>query len=104
MTTEQNAFETQSRFGPAVGEELNVSKIWLAAALTLLLLPIVRADDWPQWRGPNRDGVWHERGILCSDTVLPRRPRPSRALPRTVFVGRAGCEDPACRGVTHDDG
>lgn len=21
------------------------------------------ADDWPQWRGPNRDGVWHEEGI-----------------------------------------
>ncbi len=21
------------------------------------------ADDWPQWRGPSRDGVWHEKGI-----------------------------------------
>jgi len=24
----------------------------------------VRAEDWPQWRGPNRDGVWSESGIL----------------------------------------
>ena len=24
----------------------------------------VRADDWPQWRGPLRDGVWREDGIL----------------------------------------
>ena len=24
----------------------------------------VVADDWPQWRGPNRDGVWSESGIL----------------------------------------
>jgi outer membrane protein assembly factor BamB len=23
-----------------------------------------RADDWPQWMGPNRDDVWHETGIL----------------------------------------
>ena len=23
-----------------------------------------RADDWPQWRGPNRDAVWNETGIL----------------------------------------
>lgn len=22
------------------------------------------ADDWPQWRGPTRDGVWHETGVL----------------------------------------
>lgn len=22
------------------------------------------ADDWPQWRGVNRDGVWHETGII----------------------------------------
>src|SRR5262249_46238229 len=23
-----------------------------------------RADDWPQWRGPTRDGVWRETGVL----------------------------------------
>ena len=22
------------------------------------------ADDWPQWRGPDRDGKWHETGIV----------------------------------------
>jgi outer membrane protein assembly factor BamB len=22
------------------------------------------ADDWPQWRGPSRDGVWNETGII----------------------------------------
>ena len=22
------------------------------------------ADDWPQWFGPSRDGIWHETGIL----------------------------------------
>jgi outer membrane protein assembly factor BamB len=23
-----------------------------------------RADDWPQWMGPKRDGIWRERGIV----------------------------------------
>jgi len=41
----------------------------------LLLLPLAlacfswaslpgHADDWPQWRGPLRDGVWREDGVL----------------------------------------
>jgi outer membrane protein assembly factor BamB len=25
-----------------------------------------RADDWPQWLGPQRDGVWRETGIVTS--------------------------------------
>ncbi|MGE0760551.1 MAG: PQQ-binding-like beta-propeller repeat protein, partial [Pirellulaceae bacterium] len=37
--------------------------------LTLVLLSLggvtmVSADDWPQWRGPGRDGVWRESGIV----------------------------------------
>ncbi len=26
--------------------------------------PVVSADDWPQWLGPERDGVWRETGIV----------------------------------------
>src|SRR5260370_36347528 len=29
-----------------------------------LILTSARADDWPQWLGPKRDGVWRETGIL----------------------------------------
>jgi outer membrane protein assembly factor BamB len=27
-------------------------------------LPSAHADDWPQWLGPQRDGVWRENGIV----------------------------------------
>ncbi len=37
---------------------------FLAFALLLSLALPLRADDWPQWMGPNRDAVWHETGIL----------------------------------------
>ncbi len=33
-------------------------------AVLLLTAAIGRADDWPQWMGPDRDNVWKESGIL----------------------------------------
>src|SRR2546427_10406895 len=36
----------------------------LGAMLTLGLLSNACADDWPQWMGPQRDGVWREKNIL----------------------------------------
>ena len=33
-------------------------------ALLLFAAACARADDWPQWMGPNRDGQWKETGIL----------------------------------------
>ncbi len=39
---------------------------WLAAlAFFALIATAARADDWPQWLGPKRDGVWRETGILA---------------------------------------
>src|SRR5262249_59319777 len=47
--------------------------------ITLLAAGAARADDWPQWLGPDRDAVWHETGILQKfppkgPTVLWRTP------------------------------
>jgi outer membrane protein assembly factor BamB len=36
----------------------------LSFALILISLAGARADEWPQWRGPHRDGVWSETGIV----------------------------------------
>ena len=33
---------------------------WLAPLLT------ASADDWPQWRGPERDAVWREAGVTAT--------------------------------------
>jgi outer membrane protein assembly factor BamB len=43
---------------------MNRRKLFQTAAFALMLCLTAPADDWPQWRGPNRDGVWNETGIL----------------------------------------
>ncbi len=46
---------------------MNRRKFVRAALGWWLLLPLpMPADDWPQWRGPNRDGAWNETGIVES--------------------------------------
>ena len=34
--------------------------------LSIFVLSTANADDWPQWLGPQRDGIWRETGILES--------------------------------------
>jgi outer membrane protein assembly factor BamB len=36
----------------------------LVVALLLTLNSSAQADEWPQWRGPQRDGVWRENGLV----------------------------------------
>ena len=43
----------------------------LSTALVLATASRLAADDWPQWRGPERDGVWRETGIV---ETLPEKP------------------------------
>jgi len=37
--------------------------------LVAILCTHLRADDWPQWMGPDRDGVWREAGVVAG---IPR--------------------------------
>lgn len=50
------------RILPASWFLLRFAFVWVA------ITSISIADDWPQWRGPSRDGVWREAGIV---TELP---------------------------------
>jgi len=36
----------------------------LILAVSLIAAAPALADDWPQWMGPNRDGIWRETGVL----------------------------------------
>lgn len=43
---------------------INVQRTILLFLVTPLALTVARAEDWPQWRGTHRDGVWHEAGLV----------------------------------------
>ena len=58
----------------------------LAAAVLLAAAPAARADDWPQWMGPDRDGVWKETGVLAK---FPPG-GPAKLWARPVALGYAG--------------
>src|SRR6185436_7625930 len=53
---------------PAAMHSTKMAPLVRGFALVLLLLVqwTLAAANWPQWRGPARDGVWSESGILTS--------------------------------------
>ncbi len=65
---------------------------------TLSLTSPLRGDDWPQWRGPTRDGVWREDGLVdkfASDElkITWRQPIGSGYSGPTVADGRVFVTD-----------
>src|SRR5437660_331008 len=44
----------------------NLRQVRLSLVLTAacVFAATAHADDWPQWLGPKRDGIWRETGIL----------------------------------------
>jgi outer membrane protein assembly factor BamB len=56
--------DRRGRFrGVAVGIGPVVATL-LASSAALIGATAARGDDWPQWMGPQRDGVWREAGIV----------------------------------------
>jgi len=49
--------------------------ISLSVLLAAAICPAGRGEDWPQWRGPRRDGVWRESGLVekfASSSLTPK--------------------------------
>ncbi len=42
----------------------NLLRLFLFVLVSGVAALAARADDWPQWRGPQRDGVWRETGLV----------------------------------------
>ena len=38
--------------------------LWTGLPALALGATQARADEWPQWMGPQRDNTWREKGIL----------------------------------------
>lgn len=67
------------------------SCLWLLLAAAWLGCGSLGADDWPQWLGPQRDGVWRETGLL------DRFPAEGPSVRWRVSVGQ-GYSGPAVAG------
>ncbi len=39
-------------------------RLILITVFALFLAIPIQGSDWPQWRGPDRDGTWPEEGII----------------------------------------
>ncbi len=96
------------------------SKMMLAVSLGLLglLAHTIRANDWPQRRGPNRDDVSADRGPFASNRIVSAASRTSRQPSNNKAGGQHGyakaqralhdqpdrvleCKPSACRHCQH---
>ncbi|MFN3649518.1 MAG: PQQ-binding-like beta-propeller repeat protein [Armatimonadota bacterium] len=49
---------------PRRSSPLRLLRLTAGVAGAMLLAAAAGAEDWPQWRGPGRDGVWRETGLI----------------------------------------
>src|SRR5437868_5870847 len=85
-------------------------RLTAATLFALASLTPARADDWPQWMGPTRDGVWREGGVLSQfpaggPKVLWRVPVAGGYAGPAVAAGRVYVFDyQSTDGVSNDPG
>jgi outer membrane protein assembly factor BamB len=69
-----------------------MAPIWLALAFTLTAQIVVRADDWNQFRGPQRDGICREARVPQTwgpnKNIRWKAPLPDKGNSSPIVVGK----------------
>ncbi len=64
---------------------------FLSALCFVFVISIVRADNWPTWRGPNRDGISREKNLpvkwSTTENVAWKLPMPGRSGSTPIIWG-----------------
>jgi outer membrane protein assembly factor BamB len=86
------------------------------AAIVVLTSTLAHADDWPQWRGPARDGISREQGLLKEwpkegpklvwklNDAGSGYSTPAVVGDRVYLLGNDGLEDESVRAYSAQDG
>jgi hypothetical protein len=59
-----DTFRRSSRFLSLIMSRQYLYQLIACVSCLQIALCLATADDWPQWHGPRRDGIWREAGIL----------------------------------------
>src|SRR3989442_7038549 len=68
-----------------------ISLLHMRAGLLLLTVCALQAENWPQWRGPDLDGISHETNLPAhwnpNDNIAWRLPMPDRSGSTPIIWG-----------------
>jgi outer membrane protein assembly factor BamB len=91
-------------------------KLLVAGSALFLSVDLLQADDFPQWRGPNRDGISREAGLLKSwpkegpkllwqvKTVGGGYSTPAVAGDQLFLLGNEGLDNEFVKALSTQDG
>ena len=68
-----------------------MDRVHLALTLAVLSIPALQAENWPQWRGPELDGISHEKNLPVrwtpEDNIAWKLPLPDRSGATPIIWG-----------------
>jgi outer membrane protein assembly factor BamB len=68
-----------------------MDRAYLALTLALVSFPALQAENWPQWRGPELDGISHEKNLPVhwtpDDNIAWKLPLPDRSGATPIVWG-----------------